>query len=105
MTDEMREALDHLLDAQSFEKDSGYYLHAVQKAKAALASKPCPHVYTSKGGTSHCTLAASDAERVKKLVAAAKKTIEDNGHLADGDNCTLYDLREALVAITGEEIE
>lgn len=39
------------------------------KASAALeSSNPCPHVYTGKDGTSHCTLAASEAAKVQKLV-------------------------------------
>lgn len=32
----LREALDHLYDAQTFERDSGYYLHGMRKAKQAL---------------------------------------------------------------------
>jgi hypothetical protein len=32
------------------------------------------------------------------VIAAARKTIDENGYLADGDDCTLYDLREALAA-------
>lgn len=35
----------------------------------------------------------------KGVVDAARETIEDNLHLADGDNCTLYKLKTALAAI------
>lgn len=37
------------------------------------------------------------AEAIEELVRAAHQTIEENGHLADGDNCTLKALRDALV--------
>jgi uncharacterized protein YuzB (UPF0349 family) len=37
---------------------------------------------------------------VQELVFAATKTIEDNLHLADGDNCTLFVLRKALARFT-----
>ena len=35
-------------------------------------------------------------ERIKQLEAAIRKTLDDNRHLADGDNCTLIDLKKAL---------
>ena len=35
-------------------------------------------------------------ERIKHLESAIRKTIDDNRHLADGDNCTLIDLKKAL---------
>lgn len=35
-------------------------------------------------------------ERINHLEAAIRKTIDDNQHLADGDNCTLIDLKKAL---------
>lgn len=34
--------------------------------------------------------------RIAELEAVIEKTLENNGHLADGDNCTLFDLREVL---------
>ena len=34
--------------------------------------------------------------RIAHLEAALRKTIDDNRHLADGDNCTLIDLKKAL---------
>lgn len=35
-------------------------------------------------------------ERIAHLESAIRKTIDDNRHLADGDNCTLIDLKKAL---------
>ena len=42
-----------------------------------------------------CELDGLRAEN-KKLKAAIQKTLSDNGHLADGDVCTLIDLKNAL---------
>jgi len=36
------------------------------------------------------------------LLSAAKKTLNDNLHLCDGDDCTLKDLRDAVAAIDPE---
>jgi len=35
-------------------------------------------------------------DRVKQLEAAIRSTLEANRHLADGDNCTLIELKKAL---------
>ena len=35
-------------------------------------------------------------ERIKHLESAILKTLDDNRHLADGDKCTLIDLKKAL---------
>jgi hypothetical protein len=35
-------------------------------------------------------------ERIKHLESAIRKTLDDNRHLSDGDNCTLIDLKKAL---------
>ena len=35
-------------------------------------------------------------ERIKHLESAIRNTIDANRHLADGDNCTLIDLKKAL---------
>jgi hypothetical protein len=32
------------------------------------------------------------------VIKAARKTLEENSHLADGDVCTLFELREAIAA-------
>lgn len=39
----------------------------------------------------------------KDLLAACKKTLEDNGRLADGDNCTLIDLKRAVAKAEGDD--
>jgi hypothetical protein len=33
---------------------------------------------------------------IDRLRAAIRKTLDDNGHLADGDNCTLIELKRAI---------
>lgn len=35
-------------------------------------------------------------ERVRELEAAITKTVTENGHLADGDDCTLTDLKRVM---------
>ncbi len=35
-------------------------------------------------------------EREEKLISAIEQTINENGHLADGDNCTLIGLKTVL---------
>jgi len=40
-------------------------------------------------------------QQLAELLAAAKQTIEENWHLADGNNCTLKVLREAVYKIEG----
>lgn len=44
--------------------------HIWRAATAAAAERPCPHIYTGNDGTSHCTLAAGDAEEITRLKAA-----------------------------------
>ena len=34
--------------------------------------------------------------RIKKLEKAIRNTLQENGHLADGDNCTLFELKQAM---------
>lgn len=38
----------------------------------------------------------------QELLEAATKTVEENRHLADGDNCTLIHLVRAIAKATGE---
>ena len=33
---------------------------------------------------------------IAELEAAITKTLDENGHLADGENCTLFELKQAL---------
>jgi len=43
--------------------------------------------------------AARDAAiEIRQLRAAIIETLEENGHLADGDNCTLIRLKQALTS-------
>lgn len=50
--------------------------------------------------------AASELRRLhevnQELLEAATKTVEENRHLADGDNCTLIHLVRAIAKATGE---
>ena len=54
-----------------------------------------------------CVVSDNEIERLKDsaaslrtqrdyLMAAARRTLEENGHLADGDNCTLLVLKRAV---------
>ncbi len=54
-----------------------------------------------------CVVADNEIERLKDnaaslrtqrdyLMAAARRTLDENGHLADGDNCTLLVLKRAV---------
>ena len=54
-----------------------------------------------------CVVADNEIERLKDsaaslrtqrdyLMAAARRTLDENGHLADGDNCTLLLLKRAV---------
>jgi hypothetical protein len=36
------------------------------------------------------------ADRIEALEYAITKTLNENGHLADGENCTLIDLKRAM---------
>lgn len=47
---------------------------------------------------SSALLALHMADAVKKLHTAALETLRENRHLADGDNCTLLKLKQALGA-------
>ena len=45
-------------------------------------------------------LAKVEGQR-NELLAACLKTLSDNGHLADGDNCTLIDIKQAVRSVKG----
>ena len=38
-----------------------------------------------------------------ELLAACEKTISENGHLADGDVCTLIDFKRAIASVKANE--
>lgn len=42
-----------------------------------------------------------DAREIERLRAAIQKTLEENGHLADGEDCTLIHLVRAIQASNG----
>lgn len=42
------------------------------------------------------TLCWGAAEEISRLRAAINKTLKDNAHLADGENCSLIDLKNAV---------
>ena len=42
------------------------------------------------------TLCWGAAEEISRLRAAIKQTLDENGHLADGDNCTLIVLKNVI---------
>lgn len=48
-------------------------------------------------------LIRAQQERENRLVAAITKTLEENAHLADGDVCTLSELKKALASISDEQ--
>lgn len=39
---------------------------------------------------------AEQSDEIGRLRSAIEKTLEENAGLADGDNCTLFDLKQAL---------
>jgi len=47
-------------------------------------------------GKEVCLSAAEWAYRAVKLHNAILKTLKENGHLADGENCTLWRLKQAI---------
>ncbi len=42
------------------------------------------------------TLCWGAAREISRLRAAIKQTLDENGHLADGDNCTLIVLKNVI---------
>ena len=44
----------------------------------------------------HSRRSLEERQRVLELEAAIRKTLDENRHLADGDDCTLRDLKKAL---------
>lgn len=44
----------------------------------------------------HSKRALEEHKRVLELEAAIRNTLDENRHLADGEDCTLYNLKKAL---------
>jgi ElaB/YqjD/DUF883 family membrane-anchored ribosome-binding protein len=47
----------------------------------------------------------SQEEEIARLRSAIQQTLEENGHLADGDNCTLILLKRAVEVPNAEVLE
>ena len=56
-----------------------------------VASWLKPHIY----GVC-CDIFDNQAAEIKRLKDAIEQCLTDNAHLADGDDCTLYNLKQAL---------
>lgn len=68
---------------------------------ADLRSRINPAYATQRGTESYerrlCAEAMeSQAAEIERLRAAIVQTLNENGHLADGDNCTLIALKRAM---------
>jgi hypothetical protein len=50
------------------------------------------------------SMVGHDATLCDLLAAAARQTLDENGHLADGDNCTLKVLKEALAKFCARSV-
>lgn len=85
----------------SFEQEEDLYGECEDIAKAAIAAMPhlwdtpCPYVYTSKGGTSHCTLAARDTSAEKTRVESVIDYCEEVIKYAD---CSSYENGKCAVS-------
>ena len=51
------------------------------------------HQYVTTGNSTNYGEAA---DRIEALEAAITKTLNENGHLADGENCTLIELKRVM---------
>ena len=59
----------------------------------------CGHTLTEvRPGKHQCDWCVLEREN-QQLKTAILKTLEENGHLADGDNCTLISLKQAIGAV------
>ncbi len=61
---------------------------------AALREIANNGIQTDDGVINACLFEA--AARMEEMYSAIKQTLEDNAHLADGDTCTLCQLRVAI---------
>lgn len=72
-----------------------------QRVEAILTDDYCNADHETYEGCATCEyhmagLIADQAKRIAELETAINKTLDDNGHLADGDNCTLIDLKRVV---------
>lgn len=63
------------------------------------------HVAASKtiGGHNIKPVLAQAADEIERLRAAVMRTLEENRHLADGENCTLIHLKRAMIGYQQQE--
>ena len=73
---------------ESIQGDGSLYVSNITIAKTALK-------IAREASDLPEQLAAANT-RIEELLRAIHKTLDENGHLADGDNCTLIDLKAAL---------
>ena len=73
-------------------------LHALQKHCDGFAEQSAFQRDARLGALKE--LAIVERQR-DELLAACLKTLSENGHLADGDNCTLIDIKLAIRSVKG----
>ena len=63
--------------------------------------------FPTKGACAAINALCDAYEEIEKqrdeLLAACEKTISENGHLADGDVCTLIDFKRAIARVKANE--
>ena len=63
--------------------------------------------FPTKGACAAINALCDAYEEIEKqrdeLLAACEKTISENGHLADGDVCTLIDFKRAIASVKGQQ--
>ena len=63
--------------------------------------------FPTKGACAAINALCDAYEEIEKqrdeLLAACEKTISENGHLADGDVCTLIDFKRAIARVKGQQ--
>ena len=63
--------------------------------------------FPTKGACAAINALCDAYEEIEKqrdeLLAACEKTISENGHLADGDVCTLIDFKRAIASVKANE--
>ena len=59
--------------------------------------KACDAIYAT--AEAKATRRSKFARQRDELLAAIEQTLDENGHLADGENCTLIVLKKALVKV------
>ncbi len=74
-------------------------LKKIKKQPDCVDCVDCGHVLTEvRPGKHQCDWCELEREN-QQLKTAILKTLEENGHLADGDNCTLISLKQAIGAV------